>query len=60
MKIVAFLKDIKKETKKINWPDKKKVLKYTFIVIGISIGVAVFLGASDFVFNILLRKLILK
>jgi len=56
----VFLKEVKKEIKKINWPTKQETIRYTAIVIGVSIGVAIFLGGLDFVFNSLITKFVLK
>jgi len=58
-KIITFLKEVKVEAKKINWPTKEETIKYTLIVLGISIGVALFLGGLDFIFITLLNKFIL-
>jgi len=57
-KIINFLKEVKTEIKKVNWPTKKETLRYTLIVIGVSIVVAIFLGGLDFVFTTLLNKFI--
>jgi preprotein translocase subunit SecE len=46
-KISNFLKDVKLEMKKVNWPTRKNAIKYTLIVVGVSLGVAVFLGSCD-------------
>ncbi len=59
-KFLEFLKEVKKEIKKINWPTKEETIRYTLIVIGVSLGVAAFLGGSDYVFNILLKKFIFR
>lgn len=58
-KIITFLKEVKLEMKKINWPTKQETLRYTLIVIGISTAVAIFLGSLDFIFTTLLSKFIL-
>ena len=58
-KITTFLRESFLEMKKVNWPTKNETLKYTLIVIGISVAVAVFLGALDFIFTTLLNKFIL-
>jgi len=50
-RIVQYLKDAKTELKKVTWPTKKETTKHTLIVIGVSLGVAVFLGALDFLFS---------
>ena len=58
-KIVTFLKEARLEMKKVNWPTKKETIRYTLIVIGVSVVVAIFLGALDFIFTTLLNKFIL-
>jgi len=57
-KIVTFFKEVKMEMKKVNWPTKKETIRYTLIVIGISIAVAIYLGGLDFIFTTILNKLV--
>ncbi|OIO44007.1 MAG: preprotein translocase subunit SecE [Candidatus Nealsonbacteria bacterium CG_4_10_14_0_8_um_filter_35_10] len=58
-KIINFLKEVKEEMGKVNWPTKREVFKNTLIVTGISVVLAAFLGGLDFLFTNLLNKLIL-
>ena len=58
-KIITFLKEVRLEMKKVNWPTRKETIKYTLIVIGVSVGVAIFLGGLDFIFTTILNKFIL-
>jgi preprotein translocase subunit SecE len=58
-KIPAFLKEVRLEMKKVNWPTRRETIRYTLIVIGVSLGVAAFLGALDFIFTTLLNKFVL-
>jgi len=58
-KITTFLKEVRLEMKKVNWPTRQETLRYTLIVIGVSIVVAVFLGGIDFIFTTFLNKFIL-
>lgn len=58
-RIPNFLKDVFFEIKKINWLNRRELLKYTLIVIISSLAVAVFLGSLDFLFAILLKKFVL-
>ena len=44
--------------KKVAWPTKKETTKHTLLVIGISLGVAAFLGAFDYLFSELLRIIV--
>ncbi|MBU2542064.1 preprotein translocase subunit SecE [Patescibacteria group bacterium] len=47
-----------REMKKVVWPTKKQTTTYSMIVIGMSIGVAVFFGILDYAFNIVLGWII--
>ena len=58
-KIVIFLKEVRLEMKKVNWPTRQETIRKTLIVIGISVAVAIFLGGLDFIFTTLLNKLVL-
>ncbi len=58
-RITTFLKEVKVELKKVNWPTKQETINYTLIVIGVSLAVAIFLGGLDFVFTWILNTFIL-
>ena len=58
-KITTFLKEVKLEIRKVNWPTRQQTVRYTLIILGISFVVAVFLGGLDFFFTTLLDKFIL-
>ncbi len=57
-KIITFLKEVRIEMKKINWPTREETLRYTLLVVGVSVAVAIFLGTIDFIFTTLLNKFI--
>jgi len=59
-KIVAFLKEVRLEIKKVNWPTRRETLNYTLIIIGVSLAVAIFLGGLDAIFQFLRDKFILR
>jgi preprotein translocase subunit SecE len=50
-KLTNYIKAAIEEMKKVTWPTKKETYNYTLLVIGISIAVAAFLGALDYIFN---------
>jgi len=58
-KIITFLKEVRLEMKKVNWPTRNETIKYTLIVIGVSLVVAAFLGGLDFIFTTILNKFVL-
>jgi len=57
-KLVNYVKASIEEMKKVTWPTKKETYNYTLLVIGISLVVAIFLGALDFIFSFLLELVI--
>lgn len=57
-KLTNYLKESVSEMKKVTWPTKKETYNYTILVIGISLAVAVFLGALDFIFNLGLQFIV--
>jgi len=59
-KLINFLKEVRVEIKKVNWPTRQQTLKYTLIVVGSSLVVAAFLGSLDFIFKNLLDKFIVN
>ena len=59
-KIKTYLEESRHELRNVQWPTRKDAAKLTAIVAGASIGLAVFLGAFDTLFNYLLKAFILK
>ena len=55
-KLTNYFRDSYRELKKVVWPTKRETTNHTLVVIGISLGVAIFLGALDFLFTWLLEK----
>jgi len=58
-KIGNFLTEVKQELKKVTWPTRQETIRYTLLVVFISLGVAFFLGAGDIVFSWLLNKFVI-
>ena len=58
-KITTFLKEVRMEMKKVNWPTRQEVIKYTLIILGVCVAVAIYLGGLDVLFSALIEKLIL-
>ncbi|MFA5109673.1 MAG: preprotein translocase subunit SecE [Patescibacteria group bacterium] len=50
-KLFNYIKESVAEMKKVTWPTKKETYNYTLLVIGISIGMAIFLGILDYIFT---------
>ena len=58
-KISTYIKESVVEMKKVTWPTKKETQQYSILVIAISLVVALYLGALDYIFNFIL-EIILK
>lgn len=59
-KIKRYIQQSVEELKKVTWPSKKETYQYTVMVIAISLAVAAFLGALDFIFNLGFQELLIK
>jgi preprotein translocase subunit SecE len=57
--MLNFLREVKVETKRVNWPQREKTIKDTLIVIGFAVAVAVFLSMLDYVFQLVLDTILL-
>ncbi|MFH1522773.1 MAG: preprotein translocase subunit SecE [Patescibacteria group bacterium] len=59
-KLINYIKASVEEMKKVTWPTKKETYNYTLLIIGISIAVATFLGALDYIFSLILELVVSK
>ena len=59
-KVKHFLKEVFVELKRVSWLSRKEALRYTMIVLAITIIVATFLGSLDYFFTELLKRLVVK
>lgn len=57
-RIKKFFGEARQELRHINWPTRKESVRLTAVVIGISLGLAIFLGLFDFIFASVVRKLV--
>ncbi len=57
-KLVNYVKESKAELKKVAWPSRREAMHHTILVIGISLGVAAFLGAIDYILTIGFERVI--
>lgn len=58
-KLKSYLQESRQEFRRVNWPTREETIRLTLIVIGMSLSIAVFLGALDFFFSYLLKTFIL-
>ena len=57
-KIVEYLKETRTELKHVIWPSRQQTFFYTLIVIALSVVIAYYLGIFDYVFSLLIGKVI--
>jgi len=57
-KIIAYIKGSYQEMRKVVWPTKREITKHTLLVIGISLCVAAFIGAFDYLFTRIFEEII--
>jgi len=59
-KIKSFFKEVYIEMRKVNWLTRSELLRYTLIVVAVTIIVAAFLGGLDYLFSTLIKRFIIK
>jgi preprotein translocase subunit SecE len=47
--VLNFFNEVSEELKKVTWPSRNQTIKYTILVIIVTISVGVFLGGLDFI-----------
>ena len=60
LKVKTFFKEVYSELRKVNWLSLSEVVKYTLIVLAVTVVVAAFLGGLDYLFSSLIRQFIIK
>ena len=59
-RIKKFFSESQQELRHVNWPTRDEAIRLTTIVIGISVGLAVFLGSFDYLFSFLIKNIVLQ
>ena len=59
-KLSTYLKESVVELKKVTWPTQHQTINYTLLVLGLTIGMALFLGILDTIFNLGLQSLLTR
>ncbi len=55
-----FFKEVYVELKKVSWLSRNEVIRYTVIVLAVTIVVAAFLGGLDYFFSSAVQSFVLK
>lgn len=56
--LADYFRGAMEEMRKVTWPTKQQTINYSLVVVGMSIGVAVFFGILDYVLNLGLEQII--
>jgi preprotein translocase subunit SecE len=57
-RLTEYLKDTRGELRKTSWPTREQATNLTLIVLAVTVVMAAFLGALDFVFAQLIRFIV--
>ena len=57
-RLVRYLKETRAELRKVSWPTRKQATNLTLIVLAVTVAMAIFLGAVDFLFVQLLGLIV--
>ncbi len=55
---LQFLVEVKQELHKVQWPTKVLTLRYSLLVVAISVAMAIYLGALDAFFGMILKQIV--
>jgi len=58
--IKKFFAESRQELRHVNWPTRSEAVRLTSIVIGLSLGLALFLGLFDYLFTDIIKLLIAR
>ena len=55
---VEYLRQVSQEVHRVTWPSWEQTQRQTLVVIIVSLGIAVYIGTLDFVFQRLMTSLL--
>jgi preprotein translocase subunit SecE len=53
-----YFRDVRSEMRHVAWPSRPLIIAYTAVVVGVSLGVAIYLGLLDYVFRVIIEQII--
>ena len=59
-RIKKFFEEVRVELHHVNWPTRDEAMRLTAIVIGLSLGLALFLGLFDYIFTTVVKLFVLR
>ena len=59
-RLFTYLKEAQAELAKVDWPNRAQATRLTIVVIIFSLVLAGFIGGVDYIFSLVVQKVILK
>ncbi|OGZ83547.1 MAG: preprotein translocase subunit SecE [Candidatus Staskawiczbacteria bacterium RIFOXYD1_FULL_39_28] len=59
-KVNIFFKEVWVEMRRVSWLSQKDIIRYTLIVLAVTILVAAFLGGLDYIFTTIIKSFIIR
>ena len=59
-KITSYFISSYAEMKKVSWPTRNQTINYSLLVIGLSVGFALFFSLLDYIFNLGFEKFFIR
>jgi preprotein translocase subunit SecE len=56
--VITFLREVRVELAKVSWPTQGQLIRYTLVVVAVSVALAVYLGLLDAIFSFALRRIV--
>lgn len=56
--MLNYFREVRAEMKHVSWPTRRQTIVYTLVVIAVSLITAVYLGLLDYVFSLVIQKII--
>lgn len=56
--LIRYFRETRAELRKVHWPSQEEARTLTLVVLAVTVGMAILLGALDFVFDLLLTGII--
>lgn len=57
---LTFLRETLEELKKVTWPTQQEIIRYTFLVIFVSLIVGLYIGGIDFLLTKITEFLLIR
>lgn len=57
-RVVRYFREVRAELRKVVWPNRKEAARLSAIVVGVTAGMSLFLGAVDLLFSRLIGLIV--